>query len=225
VVRWVYPVSSEIPSATSRSDTLKTETNRVGRFFSSYFPGFEASSRPQRTPTPVPASPKESINPLETNSSNIVLTIFAANVDVRLDKRMTAELLRSTLKKPPGRLRYELLYVSSAVVRHVLMFSKSSLAFSQTGKEEYDSSVKAEEEATYATESVFQGLRADLDGFVASLSVNVIIDLSNRTGSTRVFIVSVNCCSFCKATYFCRATRQVRQLVSEGIWPRGSFLL
>jgi hypothetical protein len=56
---------------------------------------------------------------METNSSNIVLTIFAANVDVRLDKKMTAELLRSTLKKPPSRLRYELLYVSSAIVKRV----------------------------------------------------------------------------------------------------------
>ena len=47
------------------------------------------------------------------------------------------------------------------------------LFFSQTGKEEYDSSVKTEEEAAYATESVFQGLRADLEGFVASLGVKI----------------------------------------------------
>jgi len=42
----------------------------------------------------------------------------------------------------------------------------SILSFDQTGKEDYDSSVKAEE-AAYATKSVFQGLRADLEGFVA----------------------------------------------------------
>ena len=47
------------------------------------------------------------------------------------------------------------------------MFSMSILSFAQTGKEDYDSSVKAEEEAAYATRSVFQGLRADLEGFVA----------------------------------------------------------
>jgi hypothetical protein len=73
---------------------------------------------------------------------------------------------------------------------------KLVLTFAQTGKDEYDSSVKAEEEAEHATGSVFQGLRADLEGFVTSLRVNVIIDLTNRTGSTRVFIVSVNWFNF-----------------------------
>jgi hypothetical protein len=72
------------------------------------------------------------------------------------------------------------------------MFSKLGLALVQTGKEEYDSSVKAEKEATYTTESVFQELRADLEGFVASLSLNDTIDPSIRTGSTRMFIVSIN---------------------------------
>jgi hypothetical protein len=42
----------------------------------------------------------------------------------------------------------------------------------------------------FATGSVFQGLRADLEGFVTSFRVNVMIDPSNRTGSARVFIVS-----------------------------------
>jgi hypothetical protein len=64
--------------------------------------------------------PEEPINLFEATSSNIVLTIFAANVEVRLDKKMTGELLRSTLKKPPSRLRYELIYVSTAVVQCVL---------------------------------------------------------------------------------------------------------
>ena len=63
--------------------------------------------------------------------------------------------------------------------------------FSQTGKDEYDAIVKAEETTAYAAGSVFQGLRADLEGFVALLRVTVIIDPSNRTGSARVFIVSV----------------------------------
>jgi hypothetical protein len=71
------------------------------------------------------------------------------------------------------------------------MFSISVLSLVQTGKDEWDSSVKAEEEAAYATGSVFQGLRADLEGFVSSHSVNVITDPLNRAGSTRVFIVSV----------------------------------
>ncbi len=69
--------------------------------------------------------------------------------------------------------------------------SKAALTFSQTGKDEYDSSVKAEEKVAFATGSVFQGLRADLEGFVAPLRAIVVIDPSDRTGSARVFIVSV----------------------------------
>jgi hypothetical protein len=64
------------------------------------------------------------------------------------------------------------------------------------GKDEYDSSVRAEEEVAYGTGSVFQGLRADLEGFVASRRVNFIINPSNRKGSTRVYIVSVYCFHF-----------------------------
>ena len=67
----------------------------------------------------MPASivPKESMDILEAHSSNIVLTIFTANVDVQVDKKMTEELLRSTKKNPPSRLRCELIYVSPTVVK------------------------------------------------------------------------------------------------------------
>jgi hypothetical protein len=75
---------------------------------------FEASLMPHRTQTPEPVVPMNSIDLLKANLSNVVLNIFVANVDVRLDKKMTSELLRSTLKKPPSRLRYELIYVSPA---------------------------------------------------------------------------------------------------------------
>jgi len=145
VVRWVYNVGSEKPSTPSRTDTLKTATHQTSGFFSPQSDRVKASS------TPVPMVPKAPINLFEATSSNIVLTIFAANVEVRLDEKMTGELLRSTLKKPPSRLRYELIYM---------------------GKEEYDSSVKAEKKAAVACGCVFQGLRADLEG----------------TGSSRVFI-------------------------------------
>jgi hypothetical protein len=111
VVRWVYTVGSEKPSAAPKLDTLKTVSHQASGFFSSLFAGF-GSSTPRRAPTPVPVVPKESINLLEAHSSSVVLTIFVANVDVRLNKKMTAELLRSTKKNPPSRLRYELIYVS-----------------------------------------------------------------------------------------------------------------
>ena len=69
---------------------------------------------------PAPMLPDEPINLLKATSSDIVLTIFAANVEVQLDKKMTEELLRSTLKKPPNRLHYELIYVSTTVIQCVL---------------------------------------------------------------------------------------------------------
>jgi hypothetical protein len=111
VVRWVYTVGSEKPSA-PETDTLKMVKRLASGFFSPLSNMFEASSVPHGTQTPVVA-PKEAIDLLKADSSSVVLNIFAANVDVRLNKKMTAELLRSTLKKPPSRLRYELIYVSS----------------------------------------------------------------------------------------------------------------
>jgi hypothetical protein len=114
VVRWVYTAGSEKPSATSKTDAQKTLTNQPGEFFSLLLAGFGAPS------TPSPMQPKEPINLFETTSSNIALTIFVANVDVQVDKKMTAELLRSTKKNPPSRLRYELIYVSSTVVKRIL---------------------------------------------------------------------------------------------------------
>lgn len=120
VVRWVYTVGSEKPSAASRTAARRTVSRQASGFFSSLFAGFGGSSTPRRTPTPAPVVPKESINLLEAHSSNVELTIFAANVDVRLNKKMTAELLRSTKKNPPSRLRYELIYVSLTVVKYPL---------------------------------------------------------------------------------------------------------
>jgi hypothetical protein len=105
VVRWVYNVGSKNPFITYGADTLKITTHQTSGFFSPQSDPFEASS------TPAPILPKEPINLLEATSASIVLTIFAANVEVQLDKKMAGELLRSTLKKPPNQLRYELIYV------------------------------------------------------------------------------------------------------------------
>jgi len=122
VVRWVYTVGSEKPSAAPKLDTLKTVSHQTSGFFSSLFTGFGASSTPRRSPTPLPV-PKKSVNLLEAHSSSVVLTIFSANVDVRLNKKMTAELQRSTKKNPPSRLRYELIYVSANVVKRPIHIS------------------------------------------------------------------------------------------------------
>ncbi|KAL5520611.1 hypothetical protein ACEPAF_2612 [Sanghuangporus sanghuang] len=105
----------------------------------------------QRAETPRPPASEKEKDPLELRKSSVVLHIFSAEVDVRLDKKMVTELQRSTKKNPPSRLRVDLIY---------------------TGKAEYDASKKEDERFEESTGSVFQGLRADLDG----------------TGSARVFI-------------------------------------
>jgi hypothetical protein len=86
-----------------------------------YADGIESFSTPQGAP----AVPGES-NLLEAKTSNIVLTMFAANVEVRLDEKMTVELLRATKKNPPSRLRYELIYVSFTVVECILKMGSYS---------------------------------------------------------------------------------------------------
>ena len=48
---------------------------------------------------------------LEVNQSSVVLTIFTAEVDVKLSQKISGELLRSTKKNPPRALKYELIYV------------------------------------------------------------------------------------------------------------------
>ena len=120
VVESVYKVGSEKPSVTFKTDILKSSAHKDSGFFSPLSDGFEVSPTPQGTPTQAPVVHKESIHPLMANSSNIVLTIFAANVDVRLGKEMTGKLLRATKKNPPSRLLYELIYVSVTVIKHIL---------------------------------------------------------------------------------------------------------
>ena len=127
VVRWVYTVGSEKSSAASKMDSLKTVSHQASGFFSSLFAGFGGSSTPRRSPTPLPV-PKESINLLEAHSSSVVLTIFSANIDVRLNKKMTAELHRSTKKNPPSRLRYELIYVSTNTMKLPIEVSSYALS-------------------------------------------------------------------------------------------------
>ena len=114
VIQWVYNAGSEEPSPRPRTDTLETATYQAGGFFSRFFSS--QSDMFKEPSTPAPIVPKEPIKVFKAISSNISLTIFAANVEARLDDKMTGELLRSTLKKPPSRLRYELIYVSTTVV-------------------------------------------------------------------------------------------------------------
>ncbi|KAF8070283.1 hypothetical protein FPV67DRAFT_1486835 [Lyophyllum atratum] len=117
VMQLVYSSGSEKPRPTA----LKPKATGAGGFFSS----------------------SKDIDPSAIKETSVSLSIFSVDVDVRLNKKIAAELHRSTKKNPPTRLKYELIY---------------------TAKDEYDASIKEDEQQSSSTGSIFQGLRADLDG-------------------------------------------------------------
>lgn len=77
------------------------------RFLSSFFGSSETNIS---QPTPPLQSPQQLRDEAEDMSS-VMLTIFAANVDVSLDSKLAAEVQRSTKKNAPRTLKYELIYV------------------------------------------------------------------------------------------------------------------
>ncbi|KDQ54066.1 hypothetical protein JAAARDRAFT_409896 [Jaapia argillacea MUCL 33604] len=157
VMRWVYSVGTTKPPPLPPKPVKAplTSTAASGGFFSSLFSSLTANRAASTTsappPPPVEVVKVPEINLEEISESNVVLAIWSAEVDVKIDKKMAGELYRSTKKNVPPRVRVDLIY---------------------TGKAEYDESVKEDEKYPYATGSVFQGLRADLEG----------------TGSAHVFI-------------------------------------
>lgn len=88
-------------------------------FFSSLFSSF--ATAPQRGPSPLQAAPEpddtetkeadEQRRLLQVNETSVTLSVFSAEVNVRLDERMKKELLRATKKNPPTSMKYELIYV------------------------------------------------------------------------------------------------------------------
>jgi alpha-D-ribose 1-methylphosphonate 5-triphosphate synthase subunit PhnH len=78
-------------------------------FFSSLFTSFSATP-PQRSDLQLP---EEVTNPLSIDETSVSLSIFSADVAVRLDRKLSVELHRSTKKNPPNKLKYELIYVSA----------------------------------------------------------------------------------------------------------------
>ncbi|KAG2015943.1 hypothetical protein CC2G_009161 [Coprinopsis cinerea AmutBmut pab1-1] len=151
VMKWVYSAGSERKRPILSVPKI---SKPVTGFFSSIFSSFSGSSTPKPASTPLPPpveeEPKKS-DLLEINSTSISLSIFTADVNVRLDKKMTAELVRSTKKNPPSKMRYDLIY---------------------TGQADYEASIEEDKKYPSSTGSIFQGLRADLEGL----------------GTTRVFI-------------------------------------
>lgn len=59
-----------------------------------------------------PAQSAKETDAMAFITTNMMLVIFSADVDVRPDKKMFTELCRSMKKHPPTELKYELTYVS-----------------------------------------------------------------------------------------------------------------
>jgi len=107
-MHWVYSSGSEKKSRQLQPLTVKQKT---GGFFSSWFTSVSAAATP-RSSTPLPPASTNSVDPLVVNETNVSISIFCADVDVHLGKKIATELHRSTKKNPPNRLKYELIYVS-----------------------------------------------------------------------------------------------------------------
>ncbi|KAG8895151.1 hypothetical protein FRB99_000735, partial [Tulasnella sp. 403] len=148
ILRWVYASGSEKPPPVPRIIEAVTKFSGGGGFFSSLISSFAGSSAPTPAPT---ASPIPEPDLLEALESSVMLTIYNARVETKLDRKTTAELERATKKKPPSVCWYSLIF---------------------TGKDEFDASKEEDLKEYKSTGSVFQGLRADMEG----------------SGSARVFI-------------------------------------
>ena len=123
-MQWVYMAGTEKPQP--KKEPPKPATGGGG-FFSSLFSSITGSGAPSRTMTPTPApSPVPQIDPRTIVESNVVLSIFAADVVVRLDKKMITELNRSTKKNPPTRMKYELIYVRTTWYTPIVANSSQS---------------------------------------------------------------------------------------------------
>lgn len=150
IMKWVH--SSPSPKPAPSKPVVVAPQAAVSAFFGKLVSTFSA-------PAPPPPVIRETIrleDLLAVKESSVDLTIFSAEVAVRLDKKLTSDLQRSTKKNPPSRLKYELVYVSAILVTCILRYKQVV----QTGKSEYDASKSSED----AERSVFEGLRANLDG-------------------------------------------------------------
>jgi Protein of unknown function (DUF3684) len=103
-MRWVYSVGTEKPQPVIPEQLA----HRKSGFFASLFSSFNA---PPRAPSPLPTPRMDDSDLLSIKESEVVLSIFTAEVDVHLTKKVVSELLRSTKKNPPNKLKYELIYV------------------------------------------------------------------------------------------------------------------
>lgn len=168
-MQWVYAAGSSVKPRKRPTPAQQSSRKAVSSgFFSSLF----SVLTPQRGPSPNPElvvegndreqEVEEQGKLLKITETSIVLAVFSAAVDVRLDSNLREELLRATKKNAPSNLKYELIYVRRAGCLEVYVCANR---IRKNGKVEYDASEK-EEQGFQATGTVFQGLRADISGYV-----------------------------------------------------------
>ncbi|KAG5653627.1 hypothetical protein H0H81_011853 [Sphagnurus paluster] len=92
---------------------LKPKLAITGGFFSSLFSSLAGNTTPERSSTSPSPTPAKDVDPTTVNETSVSLTIFSADVNVRLAKKVAAELHRSTKKNPPTSVKYDLIYVSN----------------------------------------------------------------------------------------------------------------
>lgn len=107
-MNWIYTSNTE-----SRKKLLPKPVKAVATsFFSSLFGSLASNSTPQRQSVSLPPAMPQ-IDPLGTSETSIILSVFSADIKVKLDSKLSSEIHRSTKKRPPSTMKYELIYVSS----------------------------------------------------------------------------------------------------------------
>lgn len=103
VMNWVY-------TSDSRKHPLRdvVKTTATGLFSS--LSGFLGVSTPQTQTSSPPASAPQ-VDLTEISTTSIILSVFSAEITVKLNSKLSSEIHRSTKKNPPSSMRYELIYV------------------------------------------------------------------------------------------------------------------
>lgn len=84
--------------------------HKTGFFYDPF--GLGGSTIPQQAaPPPSPQPVINEAGSTEIGQHSVALTIFTAEVDVKLSQKMFVGLRRSIKKNPPRKLEYDLLYV------------------------------------------------------------------------------------------------------------------
>jgi len=104
VMKWIYT------SGTRRKTQPALKQSQTAGFFSSLYSSLARGTNGRTLPSHVPEA-ENPMNPLEITQTGVSLSIFSATVQVNLNKKMTAELVRSTKKNPPSKMKFELIYV------------------------------------------------------------------------------------------------------------------